>query len=153
MDGPILICMNRANIAREMIYKETEDISATDKHIPEVDSEAAPLDLDVNKSFKENWLSLHRHRLHPSQELRSHFLRRMYNTLEIRNGEAAFVNGVYTMASKETPVLSRDSNKGRQVPNQYVDLVYKSKEMDDALLSVTTRLSTWTAPLGIFSLP
>ena len=92
--------MNRANIVCENIYKRSEETQTTDKHIPEVDNEAAPLDPDVNKSLKQNWMSLYRHRLHPSQELPSHFLRRMYNRLKSRNGEAEFVKGIYIMASQ-----------------------------------------------------
>ena len=118
--------MNRANIVCESIWKKSKATLGTANRTPEVDNEAALLDPDVNKSLKQHWLS-------PTGT----------GFILVKNvprtssaaccGETEFVKRVYTMAPKETPVLSGVSRKGRQALNQYIDLVYTSKEMNDAL--------------------
>ena len=130
-NGPILICFNRANIVCTSIFNKSEATAAPVVKAPENDNEVAPLDPDVNMSLKQNWTNLYRHGLHQSHELPLHFLRRMYNRLKSRCGEAEFVKGVYTMASQGTPVLSGGFRKGRQPLNQYFHVV--AKDLDDAL--------------------
>ena len=72
-------------------------------------------DVDVDKSLQQNWVEAYNVPLHGTEELPSQLLSSMYKKLKRRKGEAEYVKGIYTKATKTPPSLSIEKKNKRQM--------------------------------------
>ena len=137
-NGPLTVCLFDTWKACDMLFPE--DVPVTLSASPaksrksekaDSDEENEDMDIDINKSLQHNWVEAYKVPLHGTEELPSQLLNSMYKKLKRRKGEAEYVKGIYTKATKTPPSLSIEKRNKRQKVTPYIDLVVNTKDSDD----------------------
>ena len=137
-NAPLVVCLSMTWDACKKLYLEHEQdsvplgLSPSKARSRKEDSEEETEDLDVeiNKSLQQNWVDAYKVPLHGTEELPSQILNSMYKKLRRRKGEAEYVKGIYTRATKTPPSLSIEKKNKRQKATPYIDLIVNTKDND-----------------------